>query len=60
MKWHSCARPPEFRGWKIPDILLSGNHAAIECWRREQAIERTKQRRPDLLPPDGSQATPRT
>ena len=40
-------------GWKIPDILLSGNHAVIERWRRGQAIERTKQRRPDLLPPDG-------
>jgi len=53
MKSRSCARPPEFRGWKIPDILLSGNHANIERWRREQAIERTKQRRPDLLPPDG-------
>ena len=43
---------PEFRGWKIPDILLSGNHANIERWRRDQAIERTKQRRPVLLPPD--------
>ena len=42
----------EYRGWKIPDILLSGNHANIERWHREQAIERTKQRRPDLLPPD--------
>ena len=47
-------RPPEFRGWKIPDILLSGNHAAIERWRREQALERTRQRRPDLLPPEKS------
>jgi tRNA (guanine37-N1)-methyltransferase len=45
-------RPPEYRGWKIPDILLSGNHANIERWRREQALERTRQRRPDLLPPD--------
>ena len=44
-------RPPEYRGWKIPDILLSGNHANIERWRREQALERTRQRRPDLLPP---------
>ena len=44
-------RPPEYRGWKIPDILLSGNHAHIERWRREQALERTRQRRPDLLPP---------
>jgi tRNA (guanine37-N1)-methyltransferase len=47
-------RPPEYRGWKIPDILLSGNHANIERWRREQALERTRQRRPDLLPPDVS------
>ena len=42
-------RPPEFRGWKVPDILLSGNHAKIEQWRYEQSIERTRQRRPDLL-----------
>jgi tRNA (guanine37-N1)-methyltransferase len=42
-------RPPEFRGWRVPDVLLSGNHAKIEQWRYEQAIERTRQRRPDLL-----------
>src|SRR5947208_11599195 len=42
-------RPAEFRGWKIPDILLSGNHAEIAKWRKEQAIERTRQNRPDLL-----------
>lgn len=42
-------RPPEFRGWKVPDVLLSGNHAKIEQWRYEQAIERTRQRRPNLL-----------
>lgn len=41
-------RPPEFRGWKVPDVLLSGNHAKIEQWRFEQALERTKQRRPEL------------
>lgn len=41
-------RPPEFRGWKVPDVLLSGNHAKIEQWRFEQALERTRQRRPDL------------
>ena len=40
-------RPPEYRGWRIPDILLRGNHANIERWRREQALERTRQRRPD-------------
>jgi len=42
----------DYRGWKIPDILLSGNHANIERWRRDQALERTRQRRPDLLRPD--------
>lgn len=41
-------RPPEFRGWRVPDVLLSGNHAKIEQWRFEQALERTKDRRPDL------------
>ena len=42
-------RPPEFRGWRVPDILLSGNHAKIEQWRYEQALQRTQDRRPDLL-----------
>ena len=42
-------RPVEFRSWKVPDILLSGNHAKIEQWRHEQAIMRTEERRPDLL-----------
>jgi tRNA (guanine37-N1)-methyltransferase len=42
-------RPAEFRGWKVPDILISGNTPAIEKWRHEQALARTRQRRPDLL-----------
>ena len=42
-------RPVDFRGWKVPDILLSGNHAKIDQWRYDQSIERTKQRRPNLL-----------
>jgi tRNA (guanine37-N1)-methyltransferase len=42
-------RPAEFRGWKVPDVLLSGNHAEIAKWRKEQALRRTKQNRPDLL-----------
>lgn len=42
-------RPEEFRGWKVPDILLSGNHAKIEAWREEQSLLRTRERRPDLL-----------
>ena len=42
-------RPADFRGLKVPDVLLCGNHAEIARWRREQQIERTRQRRPDLL-----------
>jgi tRNA (guanine37-N1)-methyltransferase len=42
-------RPADFRGWKVPDVLLSGNHAAIAKWRYEQQIQRTSDRRPDLL-----------
>lgn len=42
-------RPPEFNGWKVPDVLLSGDFKKIEQWREEQAYQRTKIRRPDLL-----------
>ena len=42
-------RPEEYRGLKVPDVLLSGNHSKIDQWRQDQAIERTKTRRPDLL-----------
>ncbi|NLE43089.1 MAG: tRNA (guanosine(37)-N1)-methyltransferase TrmD [Chloroflexi bacterium] len=42
-------RPPEYRGWTVPPILLSGNHAAVARWRRNQALRRTLERRPDLL-----------
>lgn len=42
-------RPPEYRGMKVPDVLLSGNHAEIEQWRHRQALERTRERRGDLL-----------
>ncbi|MCG3132522.1 MAG: tRNA (guanine-N(1)-)-methyltransferase [Phycisphaerae bacterium] len=45
-------RPRSFRGLEVPEILLSGHHARIEAWRREQALMRTRQRRPDLLGPD--------
>ncbi|MBW4638814.1 MAG: tRNA (guanosine(37)-N1)-methyltransferase TrmD [Gloeocapsa sp. UFS-A4-WI-NPMV-4B04] len=52
-------RPADFRGWKVPDVLLSGNHQQIAHWRYEQQIERTHQRRPDLyenwLNSDGAQ-----
>jgi len=42
-------RPPEFRGQRVPEVLLSGDHAKIEAWRKEQALSRTRERRPDLL-----------
>jgi tRNA (guanine37-N1)-methyltransferase len=42
-------RPPEFRGLRVPEVLLSGDHARIAGWRREQAMARTRERRPDLL-----------
>jgi len=44
-------RPAEFRGWQVPEVLLSGDHARIEAWRRGQRLRRTRERRPDLLPP---------
>lgn len=49
LEYPHYTRPPEFRGLAVPEILLSGNHAAIARWRREQAIRRTWERRPDLL-----------
>jgi tRNA (guanine37-N1)-methyltransferase len=48
LEYPHYTRPAEFRGMKVPAVLLSGNHAAIEKWRREQAQARTAQRRPDL------------
>ena len=42
-------RPEEFRGWKVPDVLLSGNHKLIEEWRHNQSVKRTEEKRPDLL-----------
>lgn len=49
LEYPHYTRPAEFRGMKVPEVLLSGNHAEIEKWRREQARQRTKDRRPDLL-----------
>jgi tRNA (guanine37-N1)-methyltransferase len=43
-------RPAEFKGWAVPDVLLSGNHESIEEWRAAQRVQRTRDRRPDLLP----------
>jgi tRNA (guanine37-N1)-methyltransferase len=44
-------RPAEYQGWRVPEVLLGGNHAEIKSWRREQRVERTRTRRPDRLPP---------
>jgi tRNA (guanine37-N1)-methyltransferase len=49
LEYPHYTRPPEFRDWRVPDTLLSGDHARIARWRREQALLRTWQRRPDLL-----------
>jgi tRNA (guanine37-N1)-methyltransferase len=49
LEYPHYTRPAEFRGMKVPEILLSGHHAEIAKWRHEQALERTRQRRPDLL-----------
>jgi tRNA (guanine37-N1)-methyltransferase len=49
LEYPHYTRPPEFRGWSVPDILISGNHAKIEKWRREQSLRRTFEHRPDLL-----------
>ncbi|MDR3377103.1 MAG: tRNA (guanosine(37)-N1)-methyltransferase TrmD [Verrucomicrobiae bacterium] len=50
LEYPQYTRPAEFRGQQVPDVLVSGNHAEIEKWRREQARLRTQARRPDLLP----------
>ncbi len=50
-------RPANFRGWKVPDVLLSGNHAAIAKWRYQQQVARTRLRRPDLLNESGDTGT---
>lgn len=50
LEYPQYTRPAEFRGWKVPDILVSGHHGEVERWRRQQARERTQHRRPDLLP----------
>lgn len=52
LEYPSYTKPASWRERSVPDVLLSGNHGAIASWRREQQIERTKRRRPDLLPGD--------
>jgi tRNA (guanine37-N1)-methyltransferase len=49
LEYPHYTRPEEFRGWRVPDVLLSGNHAQIAKWRKEQSIIRTRKQRPDLL-----------
>ena len=49
LEYPHYTKPPEFRGWKVPDVLASGNHAKIDEWRRQQALTRTFHKRPDML-----------
>ncbi len=52
LEYPQYTRPPEFRGLRVPDVLLSGHHAQVAAWRRRQAIERTLERRPELVLPE--------
>ena len=49
LEYPQYTRPAVYRGWPVPEVLLSGNHARIAQWRREQAVQRTLERRPELL-----------
>ncbi|MCY3733032.1 MAG: tRNA (guanosine(37)-N1)-methyltransferase TrmD, partial [Chloroflexi bacterium] len=49
LEYPQYTRPAEFRGWRVPEVLLSGDHGAVGRWRRERQVERTRARRPDLL-----------
>lgn len=49
LEYPHYTRPAEFRGWKVPDVLISGHHANVAVWRRQEALRRTFERRPDLL-----------
>jgi tRNA (guanine37-N1)-methyltransferase len=51
-------RPPDFRGWQVPQVLLSGDHAEIARWRERRALEVTRERRPDLLTPGKNAGKP--
>lgn len=52
LEYPQYTRPPHFRGWEVPEVLLSGNHAGIAAWRRTQGLLRTLRRRPELLKPE--------
>jgi tRNA (guanine37-N1)-methyltransferase len=49
LEYPQYTRPATFRGWTVPEVLRSGDHAKVAAWRRAQALERTRRRRPDLL-----------
>ena len=49
LEYPQYTRPAEYKGWKVPDVLVSGNHAEIELWRKNESLKRTYKRRPDLL-----------
>ncbi len=49
LEYPQYTRPPQYKGWMVPDVLLSGNHAQIELWRKKESLKRTYKRRPDLL-----------
>jgi tRNA (guanine37-N1)-methyltransferase len=49
LDWPQYTRPAEFRGWKVPDVLIGGNHEEVRKWRRNAAREKTARYRPDLL-----------
>ena len=52
LEYPQYTRPAEFRGQGVPDVLVGGNHEAVQRWRHEAAVERTRRRRPDLMPPE--------
>lgn len=56
LEYPQWTRPPEFRGLAVPEILTSGDHGAVDAWRHEQAFERTRRNRPDLLTEEELQA----
>jgi len=52
LEYPQYTRPAEYRGMRVPEVLLSGHHAQVAAWRRQQALLRTRERRPDLLKPE--------
>ena len=57
LEYPQYTRPAEFRGWKVPEVLLSGNHEVIRRWRSEMSVEETRKKRPDLLIGPKAEAT---